>query len=179
MVCGDGQGPSLVRRGRGYRSSKSLPHLHPLPAPFPLSSVPGVLGAAVSEHGDFYGVGWVGVLISLLPTGDHNLGRRKPRHVISWFWGLAVRQQCQQSWFLLRAVRENVPGLSPSFWSFAGLCWLSLAGVVLPDLCHHPHMTFSLWMSRSPNLPFCNDMGRIGVGAHPTPLALHFSSLHL
>lgn len=72
-----------------------------------------------------------------------------------------LRTMCQQGWFPLRAVRENLFPASPLLSVMTGI--LSLVDAS-PHLCLHLHVVFSLCacLFLCPNFPSWKDTSHIG-----------------
>ena len=81
------------------------------------------------------------------------------------------KSSCQQGWFLLKVIRENVPCFFPSFWWFVGNLWHSLECRCITPVFHlhmaffvSLHIVFPLCMSVSRFSLFYKDTSYIGLG---------------
>lgn len=75
----------------------------------------------------------------------------------------SVRSKHGEGWFLQRAVRDSVPGLSPSFWWFAGWPSLVLRGLQM----NHAHLCFIV---TQPSLCVCLQICPFHKGSSHTGL---------
>lgn len=103
-------------------------------------------------------------------TTDWGLQQQKVN--LSQFWRLKSKTQGWAGVVPSEGCEgESVPGLSPSFWGFAGHLWCALACRSITPICafiitwHSPCVRVCVQIS-----PFSKETSHIGLGAHPIPL---------